>query len=746
MPSLLLECAVRAALMAAATAALLRILRVGTAAARHAAWTGVLATMLLLPAWTAWGPKATVRLLPAANAPAAPARLASAPTDLTQSFDLQTPASPAPHRIWNWSDLAMAVYAFGVLILLARLIAGTLRAHALLRAAVKRGGRLTSSGCAAPVTIGWLRPSAILPEGWSEWPPARLAAVLTHEGAHARRRDPLVQWLALLNRALFWFHPLAWWLERRLSALAEEACDAAVLERGHDPCEYSECLLEMERSVMRNGARLHLWGMTMPGSSLPQRIRTIVEARPAPRLTRARVACTTLACLLVSAVFGAASLDREAPPLPPPPPAAASAPEAPPPAPTPAPPLEPAPSPAPQDPTRTPASEPKSKRLLVLHFDLASLGDDPRVRSMAAAEKFVRTQMGPDDAVAVMSFDGAVRVMQDFTGDKDVLLRTIRNLPAAAASPSSDNPTLTGLETAVRMLAPLPEKKALIYFSVPAPHGSGPDPQLQNLIQAAIRANVSFYPIDARGLIAAPDRQQPQEDPPPPAFEVASVKISPGAGGLGSRQDSDDPGRVSILGFTLRQLIGTAYKAQDRQISGGPGWMDSERYDIEARTGARSSPDQKSLMLRTLLAERFALKLNRETRQLQAYVLLVGKNGPKFHESDGSDLKPPAPGFLPLSGTLGNFAGLISKFVNTRSQDPLPVIDQTGLPGRYNLSLDLSFLSRGLDSGGRGPRTDEDPVDAWRAALDQQLGLRLEIRKAPVEVFVIDQAEKPSDQ
>jgi beta-lactamase regulating signal transducer with metallopeptidase domain len=87
----------------------------------------------------------------------------------------------------------------------------------------------------------------VLPENWSQWPAAQLDAVLAHEHEHARRRDPLFQWLALLNRAVFWFHPLAWWLERRIAALAEEACDAVVLARGHDPRDYSEYLIDITR-------------------------------------------------------------------------------------------------------------------------------------------------------------------------------------------------------------------------------------------------------------------------------------------------------------------------------------------------------------------------------------------------------------------------------------------------------------------------------------------------------------------
>src|SRR5260370_42206188 len=115
----------------------------------------------------------------------------------------------------------------------------------LVRDAVLHDTLHTSPLCAAPVTVGFFHPVVIFPDHWRQWPQAQLEAVLTHEGEHARRRDSLVQWLALLNRALFWFHPVAWWLERHLSALAEEACDNVALERGHNPREYAEYLIDM---------------------------------------------------------------------------------------------------------------------------------------------------------------------------------------------------------------------------------------------------------------------------------------------------------------------------------------------------------------------------------------------------------------------------------------------------------------------------------------------------------------------
>ena len=131
------------------------------------------------------------------------------------------PASTERHVAFDW---ALGVYLMGFCILLLRLAIGTIRAN-----------RLTSASCVGPITVGLFRPRIILPASSREWPQAQLDAVMTHEGEHIRRRDPLFQWIALLNRAIFWFHPLAWWLERRLSGLAEEACDTAVLAKGHDP-------------------------------------------------------------------------------------------------------------------------------------------------------------------------------------------------------------------------------------------------------------------------------------------------------------------------------------------------------------------------------------------------------------------------------------------------------------------------------------------------------------------------------
>ena len=220
MDHLFLECAVRAALLVAGTALVLYVMRVKAAAARHSVWASVVLLMLVLPIWTAWGPKAPLRLLP-------PLGQITANEAIVPAGTLSTAFVPSP-LLSTRQAVLLGVYLLGLCLLLFRLAIGTVRARRLVRDALLQDGMCISSLCAAPVTVGFFHPTVIFPEHWYHWPPAQLDAVLAHECEHARRRDSLVQWLALLNRALFWFHPVAWWLERRLSALAEEACDNVV--------------------------------------------------------------------------------------------------------------------------------------------------------------------------------------------------------------------------------------------------------------------------------------------------------------------------------------------------------------------------------------------------------------------------------------------------------------------------------------------------------------------------------------
>jgi hypothetical protein len=153
----------------------------------------------------------------------------------------------------------------------------------------------------------------ILPTAWPTWPQNRLDAILAHEGEHVRRRDPLVQWLALLNRALFWFHPLAWWLQRHIARLAEEACDAAVLANGNDPITYAEALLQCEAAAALAGGPVQTFGVAMPGSALPQRIEHILAGSHDRPPSRGRLVWAGLISIMAATLF-VAVVPAQAPP------------------------------------------------------------------------------------------------------------------------------------------------------------------------------------------------------------------------------------------------------------------------------------------------------------------------------------------------------------------------------------------------------------------------------------------------
>jgi len=328
MLDILLEAALRATLIAAAALGMLWLLRVGAAAARHRVWTVVMVAMLALPLWIVWAPDVSLHVLPPAytNAPSTvdtppPAfvgvTVAAAEPESSATVERATTATLelAPTPSWHWRAWLLAVYFVGAAALLTRLGIGTVRIGLLARDATVVNGLLTSSRIATPVTFGLLKPRILLPEGWDRWSAMRRAIVLDHERAHVARRDPLVRYLALVNRAIFWFHPLAWWLERRLAALAEEACDAAVLARGHSAADYSQQLLDIARMAGRRPMP-HLIGTPMLGSALPARIAKILDSGMGRPSSRGTLVSATVLATLAATLLGTVTLAQEqVPPL-----------------------------------------------------------------------------------------------------------------------------------------------------------------------------------------------------------------------------------------------------------------------------------------------------------------------------------------------------------------------------------------------------------------------------------------------
>jgi uncharacterized protein (TIGR03435 family) len=298
---------------------------------------------------------------------------------------------------------------------------------------------------------------------------------------------------------------------------------------------------------------------------------------------------------------------------------------------------------------------------------------------------------------------------------------------------------------------------------------------------ASVFAGVTF--LFASGL--APGQTPAKEE-----FEVATVKRSaPPAGpilvGMGGGPGTPDPGRITYSYLSLKTLLMTGYDLKDEQIS-GPAWLDTERYDIVATVRPDATKEQAKQMLKNLLTERFKLSLRRETKDLPFYELAVAKGGLRIHESveipDAiKDDEPRSPGPLPnkdgvpqlpagrrgmmmsiISGRL-RLSGRsvpISELVNMLgNQSGRPIIDKTGLTGKYD--FDLEFAPEGTigwmglplpppPPGGQpgvvaGPNpadSQADPAPALVTAMQDQLGLRLDPKKGPLEILVIDSAEK----
>jgi uncharacterized protein (TIGR03435 family) len=221
-----------------------------------------------------------------------------------------------------------------------------------------------------------------------------------------------------------------------------------------------------------------------------------------------------------------------------------------------------------------------------------------------------------------------------------------------------------------------------------------------------------------------------------PAFEVASVKRGAGGGPPGDipRNMDSSPGSFVMRNVPLRYALEWAYDLKDYEIS-GPDWINQEeRYDIIAKASGPATNDQMRPMLQTLLLERLKMKVHRETRVLPVYILLPGKGGAKV--TPGS---PAGDATLGGQGPKAFFHNQpISRFtfMLTRRMDR-PVLDKTGLTGIYDFTVELS----GLGFNGQPPQ-DPNAGPSIFTAVQDDLNLRLEAQRAPVEILVIDQADK----
>jgi len=231
-----------------------------------------------------------------------------------------------------------------------------------------------------------------------------------------------------------------------------------------------------------------------------------------------------------------------------------------------------------------------------------------------------------------------------------------------------------------------------------------------------------------------------QSQPPALSFEAASVRPSQHEVGPDyNNQITYSPAGFNGKNVTLRRLIAEAWHCQVNQVVGPP-WLDRNEFDVAARAFEGATSEQIRLMLRTLLLDRFHLRQHGESKLMRVYELEIGKNGPRIKPVQDGSAPSSGPG-LRFRGDMRQFADFLAvQFTIPAPENPgvpvkaggpaIPVLDKTGLQGTYDFSVDLP------------PELETDILTAWKRALGDQLGLKIESRMDNVAVVLVDDASK----
>lgn len=236
-------------------------------------------------------------------------------------------------------------------------------------------------------------------------------------------------------------------------------------------------------------------------------------------------------------------------------------------------------------------------------------------------------------------------------------------------------------------------------------------------------------------------------------FEVGTVKLSPPDGPQDGVRPAPGGRRYAGKGLPLRSYLYVAYQVREEQITGGPAWVDKEHFDLNAEAEKPSSIEDLHIMLQNMLTEKFKLQFHFEKKDMQAYVLTVDKSGPKNlklrERAPGTDFIVDVTSEQPFHQiwkahcvTLNFFTWRLSGW-----QDR-PILNQTGLEGCYDFEFRfMQNLPAGVQDGQviNGATVDASGPTVFQA-LENQLGLKMEARRAPVEVMVIDHAERPVEE
>jgi uncharacterized protein (TIGR03435 family) len=582
------------------------------------------------------------------------------------------------HASTDWLPLLLlGAWATGALLLLAR----WMRSWHRLRATVQRGETATlADGTPAlivaesvePGIFGIMRPVLVLPRGIAEQLSAeQLEAIMAHELSHMRRRDNQTAALHMFVEAVFWFHPLVWWLEALLVEERERACDEAVLESRRQPVAYAEAILNVCKFYVE--VPLSCVSGVM-GSHLKTRIARILSGQAARKLDLRRKALLSLAGVLALGAPLALGIAR---------------------------------------------------------------GTTGALQAAAQAPTITGTWQGTAHAPGGHDLRFVLTIAKD---EKGTLSATLYRIDQKEAPLTGDAVRFEG--GTLRFVNQFP---GLIYEGKMSADG--------NSINGTVQQTGSFPLVLER---ATPETEWATPAPPSrivsmatdakPGVEVATIKpTQPGTQVFMLVMQGEN---LVVKNFTLKYLIKFAYDVPERQIVGGPGWMDTDKWDIEAKPDTPGAPsiEQMRLMMQKVLADRFALKVHEEKRNMAALALIVGKNGPKVTKS--ADAVESANFTLYPWGMLGTRSATMGEFAHLLQSNVLgqPVVDNTGLGGRWDFTLkwtpdETQFM------GMNPPPPAADAANApplLFTAIQEQLGLKLEPQKADAPVMLVDHVERPS--
>ncbi len=696
-----------------------------------------------------------------------------------------------------------------------------------------------------PGIFGIVRPVLVWPQGISErLEDAHLEVILAHELWHVRRRDNLAAAMHMLVEAIFWFHPLVWWMGARLVEERERACDEEVLESGSDRKVYAESILKICEYCVGSPLTC-VSGVT--GADLKKRIVQIMTEGIARKLDVGRKLLLSVAgflAVVAPIAFGllhatqirAGSQDQSHGVI--------------------APVLEVVSI------TPNKTGEPMAPFKIIGRPARAILWKDDRFRATNFSLQMlirwaydVQDQQisgGPDwlnsenydvdtkmdksavDDLQRLSPDQRTlqrqRMLQKLLADQFrlTLHRETQELPVYELAIAKNGPKFheakpgdtypnglkrssdgqpqgpgmwwpekgkivgqgVSIASLVRSLSEklggriVVDKTALIGnhdFTLSwSPDGNQDSifPAIQEQLGLALEPQTR--PVEVLVIDHAEQPAEPQaRNTAASVLVYETTSIKPNQSDHSMFKMMFEPYGFSARSATLRMLIRTAYGVEENQISGAPNWVNSEYYDIEAKMDSsvadelgKFSDEQRNAerrrMLQLLLADRFKLAIHRETKELGAYSLVVAKNGPKLQEAKPGDTYPN--GFKGPDGgsgagmfRMGMYAGgsgeligqglpmaTLARLLSERLQST--VLDSTGLTGNYDFTLKWASsvsqapspapLNISQQGAGSTPAPDS-PAPSIFAAIQEQLGLKLESQNGSGELLVIDHAERP---